>query len=72
MSLTDSQLLERIHDLENELGKQEVRMDQFIVAVDRVNKTVEALESTVKGIEKKIYLATGAILAVEIILKIWR
>ncbi len=72
MTFIDTQMLERIHDLENQLGQQEVRMNAFITSIDRVNRTVEALEETVKGIEKKLFMATGAILAVEIILKLWR
>ena len=62
---TETAVMERIHAIENR---------QSVCSVEMLNmgKLVAEMQKTLKAVEVKMTLATGAFLAIEIISKLWR
>lgn len=62
---TETEIIERIHNLENTQGQAGVKLENLERWIHDINKTVKALD-------KKMLLATGAFLAIEFVFKYWR
>jgi hypothetical protein len=61
---TESQTMEKVHEIDREQGQHEVRIRNLESWVNDIHKTL-------KSVELKVTLAGGAFLAIEFFFKIW-
>lgn len=65
MSLTDSTILERVHEMETSHARHDVKITNLESWVGDIHKSV-------KGLEKKASMALGALLVIEVLIKLWK
>lgn len=61
----ESSLLERVHDMENSQARHDVK-------IGNLEDWVRDIHKSVKGLEIKASMLLGALVVVEVLLKLWK
>lgn len=62
---TESQIMERVHEVDKEHAETRTR-------VDSLEKWVASINKTVRATDRKVTLGIGAILGIELVFKLWQ